>query len=104
MAISKAMRAALSILSYPEIDVKKSYLVEREVQKLLSHRLKNAALYHVWDHPVFSGVHSVPMRIFKPAFQSPPCCSSFTAEAGLQARLTAMMVSARIWPRQRAAP
>ena len=67
MAISKAMRAALSILSYPEIDVKKSYLVEREVQKLLSHRLKNAALYHVWDHPVFSGVHSVPIRIFKPA-------------------------------------
>ena len=52
MAINKAMRAALSILSYPEIDVKKTYLVEREVQKLLSRRLKNPALYTVWEHPV----------------------------------------------------
>ena len=67
MAINKAMRAALSILSYPEIDVKKTYLVEREVQKLLSRRLKNPALYTVWEHPVPSGIDNVPVRVFRPA-------------------------------------
>ena len=67
MAINKAVRAALSILSYPEIDVKKTYLVEREIQKLLSRRLKNPSLYRVWDHPIPSGVYNVPVRIFKPA-------------------------------------
>ncbi len=67
MAINKAVRAALSILSYPEIDVKKTYLVEREMQKLLSRRLKNPSLYRVWEQPVLSGVHNVPVRIFRPA-------------------------------------
>ena len=67
MAINKAVRAALSILSYPEIDVKKTYLVEREMQKLLSRRLKKPSLYRVWEHPVLSGVHNVPVRIFRPA-------------------------------------
>ena len=67
MAINKAVRAALSILSYPEIDVKKTYLVEREMQKLLSRRLKNPALYTVWEHPVPSGIHNVPVRVFRPA-------------------------------------
>ena len=45
MAINKAMRAALSILSYPELDLKKTYLMEREFQKLVSRRRKNASLY-----------------------------------------------------------
>ena len=67
MAINKAMRAALSILSYPEIDVKKTYLVERELHKLLAHRRKNPALYRVWEYPVSNGGHQVPVRVFKPA-------------------------------------
>lgn len=67
MAINRAVRAALSILSYPEFDVKKTYPVEREIQKLLAHRRKNASLYQVWDHPVPSGVRNVPVRIFRPA-------------------------------------
>ncbi len=40
MGINRAMRAALSVLSYPEIDVKKTYLVERELKKIASGRLK----------------------------------------------------------------
>ena len=67
MAINKAMRAALNILSYPDIDVKKTYMVEREMQKLLSRRLKNPSLYSVWDHPVPSGAYHVPIRLFRPS-------------------------------------
>lgn len=70
MAINKAVQAALSILSYPEIDVKKTYMVEREIQKLLAYRLKNSSLYHIWDHPVLCGGHNVPVRIFTPAAPS----------------------------------
>lgn len=70
MAINKAMRAALSILSYPEIDVKKTYMVERELQKLLAYRLKNSALYRIWDHPVLCDGHNVPVHIFIPTAPS----------------------------------
>lgn len=66
MAINKAMRAALSILSYPELDIKKTYLMEREMQKLLSRRLKNPSLYRVWERPVLSGAYQVPVRLFQP--------------------------------------
>lgn len=72
MAINKAMRAALSILSYPEIDVKKTYLVERELHKLLAHRRKDPALYHVWEYPVSNGDHQVPVRIFDPPEAAKP--------------------------------
>lgn len=66
MAINKAMRAALSILSYPELDLKKTYLMEREFQKLVSRRRKNASLYRLWEHPVSCDGHNVPVRLFTP--------------------------------------
>jgi acetyl esterase len=67
MAINKAVRAALSILSYPEIDIKKTYMVEREINKLLAHRSKNSSLYRIWKHPVLCDGHNVPVHIFTPA-------------------------------------
>lgn len=72
MAINKAVQAALSVLSYPEIDVKKTYLVERELQKLTSRRLKNPSLYRVWEHKVPCGSHDVPVRIFTPSQKRKP--------------------------------
>lgn len=72
MAINRAMRAALSILSYPEIDVQKTYMVEREVQRLVSRRLRNPSLYRIWDHRILCNGHEVPMRIFMPANQLRP--------------------------------
>lgn len=67
MPINKAMRAALSVLSYPaDMDVKKTYLMERKLQKLTSRRVKNPTLCHVWEHRVFCGSHEVPVRIFNP--------------------------------------
>ncbi len=67
MSINIAVRAALNVLSYPEIDIKKTYMVERELKKLLSHRHKKPSLYRVWDQEVSCGDHQVPVRIFTPA-------------------------------------
>lgn len=67
MAINKAMRAALSLLSYPELDIKKTYMVEREIRKLLAYRRKNASLYRVWEHPIPCGNQNVPVHLFAPA-------------------------------------
>ena len=49
MAINKAMRAALKALSYPDIDIKKNYKVERELVNLTSKRIIKPPLYRVWD-------------------------------------------------------
>lgn len=65
MPINKAMQAALSAL--PELDVKKTYPMEREFQKLVAHRAKNPSLYRVWEHQIPREGHSVPVRVFTPA-------------------------------------
>ena len=67
MAISKAMRAALSALSYPEIDIKKTYPLERELKRIASWRIKKPHLYRIWEHEVPCGDHKVPVRIFTPS-------------------------------------
>ena len=54
MAISKAMRAALKALSYPEPDIRKTYKLERELTNLTSIRLTHPNLYKVWDQSGFS--------------------------------------------------
>jgi len=66
MAINKAMRAALSALSYPDIDLRKIYPLERELKKITSWRIKKPDLYRVWEHEVPCGDHNVPVRIFTP--------------------------------------
>ena len=66
MAINKAMRAALKALSYPDIDIKKNYKVERELVNLTSKRIIKPPLYRVWDHDIPCGDHLVPVRIFAP--------------------------------------
>lgn len=67
MAINKAVRAALTALSYPETDIKKTYRLHRELQKITAWRLKKPHLYRVWEHAVPRGDHQVPVRIFAPA-------------------------------------
>jgi len=67
MAINKATRAALAALSYPELDIKKTYLMQRELQKLAAWRLKKPQLYRVWEHAVLRDGYSVPVRIFTPS-------------------------------------
>lgn len=66
MAINKFMQAALSALSYPEIDIKKSYPIERELKRIAARRLKKPSLYRLWDHTVPCGEYEIPVRIFAP--------------------------------------
>lgn len=77
MPINKAMRAALSLLSYPELDVEKTYLVERKLQKLTARRARKPWLYRVWEHPVSSGGYRVPMRVFTPKQPAMGCVLLF---------------------------
>jgi len=67
MAINRAMRAALNALSYPEINSKKNYLLERKLVKISSWRIKKPHLYRIWEHEVPCGDHKVPVRIFTPS-------------------------------------
>lgn len=65
MAINKAMRAALKALSYPDIDIKKNYKLQRQMIQLTSRRA-SAFYYKTWEHEVACGDHNVPVRIFAP--------------------------------------
>ena len=67
MAINKAMQAALKALSYPELDIRKTYKLERELTNLTSKRLIRPDLYKIWDHKVPCAGHEIPIRIFTPS-------------------------------------
>lgn len=67
MAINKAMRAALAVLSYSEADIKKSYQRERQLKEIAARRAKKPSLYRIWEHKVTCGHHEVPVRIFMPS-------------------------------------
>ncbi len=71
MAINKAMRAALKALSYPDIDIKKNYKIQRQMINLTSRRI-HSSCYKTWEHEVACGDHNVPVRIFSlPQEQEP---------------------------------
>lgn len=67
MAINKAMLAALKALSYPDIDVKKTYKVERQLENLTSGHIINSVLYKKYDHIISCNDHEVPVRVFSPS-------------------------------------
>ncbi len=64
MAINKAMRIALKALSYPDLDVKKTYKLQRQLRTAAHPVLK--PLYEMWDHKVSIGEYDIPVRIFMP--------------------------------------
>jgi acetyl esterase/lipase len=71
MAINKAMRAALKAITALEVDVRKSYRAERQVE-LLTARLRGKPTdYHMWDQKIMCGDHNVPVRIFQPPGAGP---------------------------------
>lgn len=65
MAISKIMRAALKALSYPDIDVKNNYKIERKVINVSHHHFLKCC-YKTWDHKITYQDHDIPVRIFYP--------------------------------------
>ena len=64
MAINKAMKMALKALSYPDLDVKKTYKIKRQMNNAAHPYLKS--LYIMWDHKIPSIDHEIPVRIFLP--------------------------------------
>ncbi len=67
MAINKAMRLALKALSYPDLDTKKTYKLQRQVTAVVHPCFK--PLYEMWDHTIKSLDHEIPVRIFWPSHQ-----------------------------------
>ena len=66
MAINKAMLAALKALSYPDVDIRKTYKLHRKVKKLNGKGFKLTKCYEMLDRCVLNGEHEVPVRIFSP--------------------------------------
>ena len=64
------MMAALKALSYPDIDIKKNYKIDRAINNLSKPKLK--ILYKMWDHRIVLGDHVIPVRIFMPPEQTGP--------------------------------
>lgn len=65
MEINKVMHAALKALSYPDLDVKKTYKIKRRLEGIRSAQLSpEKNLFQDWRVPF--GKTSVPMRLFFP--------------------------------------
>lgn len=71
MAINKAMRAALKAITSLDVDVKKSYKMERQVGLLTAKLRGKPADYQMWDQKIPCGDHNVPVRIFQPPGTGP---------------------------------
>lgn len=65
MALNKAMKAALKVLSYPDIKMKKNYRFVRLVNQM-AHRDYMPKTYKMWDEPIMFGNREIPLRIFAP--------------------------------------
>ncbi len=64
MAINKFMRAALKALSYPDLNVKSNYKMERVFNNLAHPSIK--VLYKMWDHKISADGHEIDVRVFFP--------------------------------------
>ena len=65
MEINKVMHVALKALSYPDLDVKKTYKIKRRLEGIRSAQLSpEKNLFQDWRVP--SGKTSVPVRLFFP--------------------------------------
>ena len=71
MAIDKAVRAALKAITALDVDVKRSYKAERQVELLTARLRGKPSDYKMWDQKVCCGDHCVPVRIFSPSGEGP---------------------------------
>ena len=98
MAIHKLARMVLRALSYPDLDVKKNYRLERTVKKGIKAPFK--PMYRLWDHKVYVDGRQILVRIYPPRARTTVrirCCF-FTAAAGLPrawTRITPSAISSR---------
>lgn len=71
MAIDRAMRAALRAISALDVDVKRSYKAERQMERLTARLRGKPSDYKMWDKHVRCGDHFVPVRVFSPPGKGP---------------------------------
>ena len=65
------MRAALRAISALDVDVKRSYKAERQMERLTARLRGKPTDYKMWDREVLCGDHCVPVRIFLPPGAGP---------------------------------
>ena len=63
MALNKLMLAAMKALSYPDINVKKNYKLERRFVNI-THYNYLKGFYKTWTHKITRGGADIPVRIF----------------------------------------
>jgi len=66
LAISKAMRAALAVLSFKDIDIKKNYTLARELEKIRSRHIKKPGLCSIEEYKIPYKNYNIPVRIYTP--------------------------------------
>lgn len=66
MAISKIMRAALRAITALEPDVKRSYKMERRIERMAVRLRGHPGDFKIWDRPVHLGDRVIPVRLFAP--------------------------------------
>ena len=60
--MNKLKKAAFKALSYPYIDVKKDYKLQRKVHRIANPYIKRA--YHVLDRQIMVEGREIPVRVF----------------------------------------
>ncbi|NLZ45523.1 MAG: alpha/beta hydrolase [Clostridiales bacterium] len=65
MSINKLMRYVLKVLSYPDVDIKKTYKIERSVSNIRADKLMNP-IHKKWDKTVFRGDKEINVRVYTP--------------------------------------
>lgn len=65
VSINKAMRYVLRVLSYPDVDITKSYKIERSVSNLRADKIMKP-IYKRWDQTIYRGDREINVRIYTP--------------------------------------
>ena len=65
LSINKLMRYVLKVLSYPDVDIKKTYKIERSVSNIRADKLMNP-IHKKWDKTVFRGDKEINVRVYTP--------------------------------------
>jgi acetyl esterase/lipase len=61
------MKMALKALSFPDLDLKKTYKLQRQLNIAAHPYIR--PLYKIWDHKIIGMDHEIPVRIFLPSEQ-----------------------------------
>lgn len=66
MAINKVVQAVLRALSYPDIDLKKNYKLQRQAVNMTHQYHILRPFFKMWDIKINSGGYDIPVRLFAP--------------------------------------